>query len=66
MDISHFDVAREIGAVHKCVSDAKFNEEVFELINSAWRECEEELRHGAISGEAMIKELVEASMKVDN
>ncbi len=35
MDISHFDVAREIGAVHTCESDSKFSEEVFELINSA-------------------------------
>ena len=45
-----------------CESDAKFNEEVFEFINSAWREYEEELYYDAISGEVMIKELVEASI----
>ena len=36
--ISHFDVAREIGAARVSESDAKFNEEAFEFINSAWRE----------------------------
>ena len=65
MDISHFDVAREIGAVRMCESDSKFNEEVVEFINSAWREYEEELYYDAISGEVMIKELVEAARKVE-
>jgi hypothetical protein len=31
-------------------SASKFNEEVFEFINSAWREYEEELNNDAISG----------------
>ncbi len=38
MDIGHTDVARQIGAVHRDESDSKFSEEVFEFINSAWRE----------------------------
>ncbi len=45
-------------------SGSKFNEEVFEFINSAWGECEEELYYDANSGEVMIKELVEAARKV--
>ncbi len=61
MDISHFDVAREIGAVHTYESDSKFNEEAFEFMNRAWRRREEELSYDAISGEVMIKELVEAA-----
>ena len=50
MDISHFDVAKEIGAAHMRESDSMFNDEVFEFINSAWREYEEELYYDAISG----------------
>ncbi len=38
MDIGHTDVVREIGEAHMNESDPKFNEEVFEFINSAWRE----------------------------
>ena len=58
MAINQFHVAREIGALSVGESDVKFDETVFEFINSAWRECEEELYYDAISGEAMIKELV--------
>ncbi len=58
MDISHFDVAGEIGAALACESDAKFKEEVSEFINITGREYEEELRYDAITGEVMIKELV--------
>ena len=46
-------------------SDAKFDESVFEFVNSTWREYEEELYYDAISGELMIKELVEAARQVE-
>ena len=65
MDINQFHVAREIGAVSMGKSDVKFDETVFDFINSAWREYEEELYYDAISGEVMIKELVEAARKVE-
>ncbi len=39
----------------------KFDETVFEFINSAWKEYEKELYYDTISGELMIKELVEAA-----
>ena len=61
MDISHIDVAREIGPVHMNESDSKFNE----FITSTWREYEGELYYDAISGEVMIKELVDAARKVE-
>jgi hypothetical protein len=48
-----------------CESDAQFNEEVFEITNSAWREYKEKLRCSAISSEVMIKELVEEARKVE-
>ncbi len=64
MDINHFDVASEIGAASVGESDVKFDEVVFVFINSAWGEYEEELYYDAISGEAMVKELVEAARKV--
>jgi hypothetical protein len=51
-------------SVCECESDRKVNEEVFEF-NSASMEYEGELYCDAISGEAMIKELVEAARKVE-
>ena len=65
MDIDYTDVAREIGGVHMSESDSKFNEEVFEFINSALREYEEELYYDAILGEAVIMEVVKAARKVE-
>ena len=65
MDINQSHVAREIGAVSMSESDVKFDESVCEFINSAWKEYEEELYYDAISGEHMIKELVEAARKVE-
>ncbi len=65
ISISHFGVAAEIGAAHMCESDSKLNEEAFEFINSARRVCEEELYLEAISGEVMIKELVEVVRQVE-
>ncbi len=65
MDSSHTEVAREIGAAPMDESDSKFIEEVFEVINSTWREHEEELYYDAISGEVMMKELVDAARKVE-
>ncbi len=49
--------------VHESAS--KYNGEAFEFINCAWRECHEELYYDAISGEAMVKELVEAARRVE-
>ena len=43
MDINQFHIAREIGSVSMGESDVKFNDSVFEFINSTWREYEEEL-----------------------
>ena len=43
MDINQFHVAREVGAVSVGESDVKFDETVFEFINSTWIEHEEEL-----------------------
>ncbi len=43
MDISQIDFAREIGAVNWADSDSKFRKKVFEFVNRAWREYEEEL-----------------------
>ena len=63
MDINQSHVAKEIGAVSMSESDVKFNESVFEFINSTWKEYEEELYYDAISGELMIKELVVAARK---
>ncbi len=65
MDINHIDVARETGAVHANESVSRFNEEVFEFSNSTRREYEEELYCDTISGEVMIKELVDAARKVE-
>ena len=59
MDVSQAQVAREIGAVSMSESDVKFDEWSYEFINSTWKEYEEELYYDAISGELMIKELVE-------
>ncbi len=39
--------------------------EAFEFINSVRRDSEEELHHDAISGEVMIKALLEAARKVE-
>ncbi len=65
MYINQSHVAQEIGAVSMGESDVEFDESVFEFINSTWKEYEEELYHDAISGELMIKELVEAARKVE-
>ncbi len=46
-------------------SDVEFKEKVFESINSARREYEEEMYYDALRGEVMIKELVEAVRKVE-
>ncbi len=46
-------------------SDVKFGEAVLEFINSTWKEYDEELYFDAISGELMIKELVEAARNVE-
>ncbi len=46
-------------------SDVKFDATEFEFVNSARREHEEELRYDAISGEFMIKVLVEAARKIE-
>ncbi len=62
MDISQDRFAREIGAASVGMSDMKFDEAAFKLINSTWRECEEELYY---SGEVMIKELVETARRVE-
>ncbi len=43
----------------------KFDESVFEFINSTWKEHEEELYYDAIPGDLMIKELVVAARKVE-
>ena len=63
MDINQSHVAKEIGAVSMGDSDAKFDESAFEFISSTWKEYDEELYYDAISGEVMIKELVEAARK---
>ena len=63
MDINQSHVAKEIGAVSMGESDVKFDESVFEFINSVLKEYEEELYYDAISGELMIKELVETFKK---
>ncbi len=65
VDTSQAQVAKEIGAVSVGESDVKLDEAVFEAINSAWRECEEELHYDAMSGKVMIKELVEAARRVE-
>ncbi len=43
----------------------KFDEAVFELIDSTWKEYEEELYYDAISGELMDKDLVKEARKVE-
>ena len=48
MDINQSHVAKEIGAVSMGESDVKFDETVFEFINSTWNEYEEELYYDAI------------------
>ncbi len=45
--------------------DVKFDEWSYEYINSTWKEYEEELYYDAISGELMIKELVEEGREVE-
>ena len=65
MDVSQAQVAREIGAVSMSESDVKFDEWSYEFINSTWKEYEEELYYDAISGELMIKELVEEGREVE-
>ena len=45
--------------------DVMFDESVFEFINNTWKEYEEELYYDEISGELMIKGLVEAARKVE-
>ncbi len=65
MGINQSHVARDIGAASTGKSDVKFNEAVFEFINSNCKEHEEELYYDAISGELMIKELVEAARQVE-
>ena len=42
MVVSQSHVAKEIGAVWMGESDAKFDETVFEFINSTWKDYEEE------------------------
>ncbi len=39
--------------------------EVFECINSTWKEHEEKLHYDMVSGEVMTKELVDATRKVE-
>ena len=46
-------------------SDVKFDELSHEFINSTWKECEEEQYYDAISGELMVKELVEEGREVE-
>ncbi len=65
MDVNQFHIAREIGAAFVGESDVKFDETVFGVTESAWREREEELHDDAISGEVAMKELVEAARKVE-
>ena len=65
MDISQSHVAKEIGAVSMSESDVKFEESMLEFINSTWKEYEEDVYYDAISGEPMIKELVEAARKIE-
>ncbi len=43
IDIGELDISKEMGAVYLGESDVKFDETVFEFINSTWRECEDEL-----------------------
>ncbi len=50
VDIGYIVVAREIGAVHVSKSDSKCNDKVFEIINGAWTEYEEELCYGVLQG----------------
>ncbi len=49
VDINPLHVAGEIGAAPVGESGVKFDETVFDFINSAWRECEGELCYDAIS-----------------
>ncbi len=56
---------QESGAASAGEPDVKFDEAVFEFINSARREHKEELYYGAMFPEAMRKELVEAARKVE-
>ncbi len=60
VEVDHFDVAREIEVA--LVGGVKCDETVFELIESTWRE---HTVYAAISGEAMVKELVDAARKVE-
>ncbi len=43
--------------------DVKFDETVFEFISRIWIEYDDGTHYGAISGEVMVKELVEAAME---
>ncbi len=60
VDTNQLHAANELAA-----APTKFKETVFEFTNSARRGCEEELYYNAMSGECMIKELVEAARKVE-
>ena len=42
MDVDPSQASREIGAVSMSESDVKFDESVFEFINSTWKEYEGE------------------------
>ena len=43
MDTNQSHLTKETGAVSMSESDVKFDEPVFEFINSTWKEYEEEL-----------------------
>ncbi len=62
--IGYLDTDREIGTASPGESAVKFDVTVFEVISSAWKECEEQLCYDAISGDRTVKELVEAARKV--
>ncbi len=53
VDINHFHVSREVGAVSVGESDVKFDGAVFDCIDGSWREYEEELYYEAISGKVI-------------
>ncbi len=65
MDAGYLDTVRETGAASLGESDVNFDEAVFEIIDSIWKEYEEELCYDAISGELMVKEGVEAAREIE-
>ncbi len=58
MDADYVDIIRETGALLVGESDAKFNEEVFEHIDNAWEESEEQ------GCDAILGESLEVASKV--